>query len=147
MKILLIQGANMEYLGLREPELYGRTTARELDALLQEEAARRSVDLAIRYTNIEGEAIGWIYEAARSGVAGLVMNPAGFLYAGYALRDCLRAVSLPYIEVHMTNIDRRGMRSITAPEAAGMITGLGIDSYRLALDAIQRLLTREGSDQ
>lgn len=145
MKVLLIQGANMEYLGLREPELYGRITARELDALLQEEAARRSVSLDIRYTNTEGEAIGWIYEAARSGIAGLVMNPAGFLYAGYALRDCLRAVSLPYVEVHMTNIDRRGMHSIMAPEADGMVTGLGVDSYVLALDAMQRLIEKKGS--
>lgn len=135
MKILLIQGANMEYLGLREPELYGRTTAAELEDILHEEARGLDVDLEIRTTNIEGEAIGWIYEAARGDVDSLVMNPAGFLYSGYALRDCLKAVELPYVEVHMTNIDSRGMRSVTATECIGMISGFGVESYRLALRA------------
>ena len=86
-------------------------------------------------TNIEREAITWIYEATREDVDVLVMNPAGFLYAGYALRDCLKAVPLPYLEVHMTNIERREMKSVTATECDGMICGLGINSYRHALRA------------
>lgn len=142
MRLLLIQGANMEYLGKRQPELYGTTTAQELEVILQREAAARGQELDIRTTNIEGEAITWIYQAERDGMAGLIMNPAGFLYAGYALRDCLKAVSLPYVEVHMTNLERRGMQSVTASEAAGMITGLGIDSYILALDAMIRVLAK-----
>ena len=136
MNILLIQGANMEYLGRREPEHYGTTTAEELDRLLMEEAGRREMSLDIRYTNLEGEAIGWIYQADRGEAGGLVMNPGGFVYAAYALRDCLKGVSLPYVEVHMTNLDRRGMRSATASAADGVIIGLGIRSYILALDAI-----------
>ena len=135
MKILLIQGANMEYLGFRQPELYGTTTAEELNAMLREEAERLNLDLEILYTNVEGQAISAIYRAVRGGVDALVMNPAGFLYAGYALRDCLRAIPIPYYEVHMTNIDARGMHSVTATEAAGMITGLGVRSYLLALQA------------
>lgn len=135
MKTLLIQGANMEYLGFRQPELYGRTTAAELDALCLAEAQRLGLDLEILYTNVEGEAISAIYRAVRDGVRALVMNPAGFLYAGYALRDCLKAVPLPYFEVHMTNIDARGMHSVTASESTGMITGLGTRSYLLALQA------------
>ena len=129
MKILLIQGANMEYLGKREPELYGTTTAKELEQLLDKAAEQLDLQLIIRYTNIEGEAISWIYEAERTGFEGLIMNPAGFLFSGYALRECLKSISLPFIEVHMTNIDRRGMHSVTACEASGMITGLGIESY------------------
>ena len=140
MRVLLIQGANMEWLGLREPEFYGTTTAADLDALLLEEAASRGLDLEIRYTNVEGEAINWIYQAARDGVDGLIMNPAGFNYAGYALRDCVKGVDLPYVEVHMTNIERRAIPSRTAAEADGMITGLGIDSYFLGLEAMDRLL-------
>ena len=81
MNILLIQGANMEWLGHRQPELYGTTTAAELDAIVRAEAKRHGVDLDIVYTNLEGEAISRIYAAARAGVDGLLMNPAGFLYA------------------------------------------------------------------
>ncbi|MFJ1254884.1 type II 3-dehydroquinate dehydratase [Cupriavidus sp. CuC1] len=142
MRILLIQGANMESLGFRQPELYGTTTAVELDEMLRSDAAALGMQLDILYTNIEGEAIGAIYRAARDQIDGLVMNPAGFLYAGLALRDCLKAVPLPCIEVHMTNIDARGMHSVTASESAGMVTGLGVDSYRLALIAIQKVINK-----
>ena len=143
MKILMIQGANMEYLGKREPELYGTTTAKELDQLFDKAAEQLDLQLIIRYTNIEGEAISWIYEAERTGFEGLIMNPAGFLFSGYALRECLKSISLPFIEVHMTNIDRRGMHSVTACEASGMITGLGIESYLLALSAVRKLLEKK----
>jgi 3-dehydroquinate dehydratase-2 len=88
MKILLLQGANMVALGKRQPELYGTTTAAELDALLLEEAKTLGVDLDIRYTNVEGEAIDWIYQADESGVDGLLFNPAGFVYAGYSAAAC-----------------------------------------------------------
>ncbi|MGW5152628.1 type II 3-dehydroquinate dehydratase [Rhodococcus koreensis] len=142
MKVLLIQGANMEYLGYRQPEIYGATTAAELDEILHADAVELGITLDILYTNVEGEAISAIYRAARDNVDGLVMNPAGFLYAGYALRDCLKAVPIPYIEVHMSNIDARGMHSVTASESVGMVTGLGVESYRLSLDAIHRVLAR-----
>ena len=145
MNILLIQGANMEYLGRREPEHYGTTTAEDLDRMLMDEAGRREIRLDIRYTNLEGEAIGWIYQADRGDAAGLVMNPGGFVYGAYALRDCLKDVSLPYLEVHMTNLDRRGMRSVTAGEADGMIMGLGIRSYVLALDAIKAIIAGDSA--
>lgn len=143
MRILLIQGANMEWLGIRQPELYGTTTAAELDAITASEAARLGVGLETTYTNIEGAAIDRVYQAARDGVDGLLMNPAGFLYAGYALRDCLRGVRLPYVEVHMTNIERRDMRSVLAAEADGLIVGLGIDSYRFGLEALVRIIARK----
>lgn len=143
-QILLVQGANMVWLGKREPEFYGTTTAAELDAILHEEARQRRIDLEIRYTNIEGEAINLIYDAASRGIDGLLMNPAGFSHAGYALRDCLKAVrGLPYIEIHMTNVDRRGIRPIMTGEAEGVIAGFGIDSYVLALDAMLRVLARK----
>jgi len=142
MKILLLQGANMVALGKRQPELYGKTTAAQLDALLLDEAKGLGVSLDIRYTNVEGEAIDWVYEAEASGVDGLLFNPAGFVYAGYALRDCLKAVTLPRIEVHMTNLERRDMHSVTTAEADGMIMGLGVDSYVIALQALVRLVRR-----
>lgn len=141
MNILMLQGANMEYLGYRQPEIYGTTTADQLDDIMRADAAAIGATLDIVYTNVEGEAISRIYEAVRSSVDGLLMNPAGFLYAGYALRDCLKSVPIPYVEIHMSNIDARGMDSVTASESACMVTGLGIESYRLGLIAMQRILT------
>jgi 3-dehydroquinate dehydratase-2 len=141
-RILMLQGANMAFLGRRQPELYGTTTAAELDALMQAQARERGVGLEIFYTHVEGEAIGRLYAAVDDGIAGVLMNPAGFLYAGYALRDCLRALPIPCVEVHMTNIEARGMKSVTAEAAVGSVVGFGVDSYRLGLDALLRHLER-----
>ena len=136
MKLLLIQGANMEYLGRRQPELYGTTTAKELDAVVRRRARELGVSVEIFYTNIEGEAVSAIYKADRARFDVLLFNPAGFLHAGYALRDCLRSIAMPAIEIHMTNIEKRGFGSITAAAAVGMIAGFGTDSYLLALEAM-----------
>ena len=136
MNLLLVQGANMEYLGRRQPELYGTTTAEELDALLRQRARELGVGLDILYTNTEGEAVSAIYRADRGGVDGVLFNPAGFLHAGYALRDCLKSIRAPAIEIHMTNIEKRGYGSVTAEAAVGMIAGFGVDSYLLALQAM-----------
>ena len=136
MKLLLIQGANMEYLGRRQPELYGTTTAKELDAALRRRARELGAGLDILYTNTEGEAVSAIFRADRAGVDGVLFNPAGFLHAGHALRDCLKSIRAPAIEIHMTNIEKRGYGSITAEAAVGMIAGFGVDSYLLALAAM-----------
>ncbi len=145
MKILMLQGANMTWLGQREPERYGTTTAAELDAMMAAYAAEKGVELEIFYTNIEGEAIDRIYQAAREGVDGLLMNPAGFQYAGFALRDCLAAVKpkLPYVEVHIThNSITGGLRTVTAEMCAGMVLGFGIDSYLTGFDGLMRIIAR-----
>jgi len=136
MKLLLIQGANMEYLGTRQPELYGTTTAKELNSIVRRRARELGVELEILYTNTEGEAVTAIYRADREGIDGLLFNPAGFLHAGHALRDCLRSISAPAIEIHMTNIEKRGFGSVTAEAVIGVIAGFGVDSYILALDAM-----------
>ena len=136
MKLLLIQGANMEYLGRRQPELYGTTSAKELDAILRKRARTLGVTLDILYTNTEGEAVTAIYKADRANVDGILFNPAGFLHAGHSLRDCLRSIAAPAIEIHMTNIEKRGFGSITSEAAIGMIAGFGVNSYILALEAM-----------
>lgn len=140
-RILLIQGANMMHLGKREPEFYGTTTARELDAMLFAHAKSKGYELEIFYSNVEGEAINRIYTALNEGIEGLVMNPAGFNHAGYALRDCIRGAGLPYVEVHMTNVEARGIRCVIAPEARGVIFGFGVHSYVLGLEAMLHLLS------
>jgi 3-dehydroquinate dehydratase-2 len=146
MKLLLIQGANMEYLGRRQPELYGTTTAKELDAILRRHARSLDVALDILYTNTEGEAVTAIYKADRANIDGVLFNPAGFLHAGHALRDCLKSIRAPAIEIHVTNIEKRGYGSITTEAAIGMIAGFGVDSYILALQAmVSRLRNAKGS--
>lgn len=135
-KILLVQGANLSYLGRREPELYGTTSASELDSMLRAYAEKRGYDLEIFYTHIEGEAIARLYRAVDEHFDGVVMNPGGFTYAGYALRDCLRALPFPYVEVHMTNLDKRGIRSVIAEVAVGVVSGFGPESYILGFDAM-----------
>jgi len=143
-KILLIQGPNMSYLGRRQPEIYGKTSAAELDAMLHEHARANNYELTIFYTHSESEAIERLYRAVDEGIQGLVMNPAAFLFAGYALRDCLRAVPFPYIEIHMTNIEKRGIRSILAETGIGIIAGFGVESYVLGLEAMLKHVDFKG---
>jgi 3-dehydroquinate dehydratase-2 len=140
MKILVLQGANMAALGKREPEIYGTTTAAELDETMRAHASACGCTLDIFYTHVEGEAIGRVYEAADHGCDGLLINPAGFLHAGYALRDCLRSFKPPIVEVHMSNIDKRGLHSVTAGAAHGVIAGFGIRSYLLGLEVLTELI-------
>jgi 3-dehydroquinate dehydratase II len=141
MNILLIQGANMEHLGRRLPELYGTTTAKELDSIVRRRARELGVGLQILYTNTEGEAVTAIYKAERAGIDGIIYNPAGFLHAGHSFRDCLKSIQAPAIEVHITNIEKRGVVSVTAEAAIGMIAGFGIQSYLLALEAMAARLS------
>jgi len=135
-KLLLVQGPNMSYLGRRQPEIYGKTSAAELDRMLHAHARAHGYALEIFYTHSEAAAIERLYRAVDEKIDGLVMNPAAFLFAGYPLRDCLRAIPIPYIEVHMTNIERRGIHSILAETAVGVIAGFGVRSYVLGLEAM-----------
>lgn len=140
VKILLSQGANLTFLGRREPEIYGSTTPAELDARLQRHAQDHAYQLAIFYTNIEGEAVNRIYQAVDEGFDGLVMNPAGFTYAGFALKDCIKGAALPYVEVHISSIAKRHIHCVLSDVAEGVITGFGMHSYILGLDAMLEIL-------
>ena len=142
-KILLIQGPNLSYLGRRQPEIYGRTSAAQLDAMLREHARANKYELDIFYTHSESAAIERLYRAVDEKIDGLVMNPAAFIFAGYALRDCLRAVPFPYVEIHITNIEKRGIHSLLAETAVGLIAGFGMNSYLLGLEAMLEHLSRQ----
>jgi 3-dehydroquinate dehydratase II len=142
VKILLLQGANLTFLGRREPDIYGSTTPAELDAMLRSHALDHAYQLEIFYTNIEGEAINRIYQAVDEGFDGVVMNPAGFTHAGFALKDCIKGAGLPYVEVHISNIAKRNIHSVLSDVAEGMITGFGMHSYILGLDAMLELLKK-----
>ncbi len=132
----MLNGANMNWLGKREPEFYGTRTLEEVNALVAARAAERGCSVEFFQSNVEGLAMDRIYAAAEAGVDGLLMNPAGFSHAGYALRDCLRAVRLPYVEVHMSNTEARGIEPVTSGEAVGVVAGLGANSYLVGLDAL-----------
>src|SRR5215472_14047084 len=111
-KIILIQGANLTHLCKREPEIYGRTTPDELNTTLLGYAKRRNFEHEIFYTNLEGEAINQSYRCADQGFDGLVMNPAGFSYSGYALKDCIKGAGLPYVEIHISNVAKRNIHCV-----------------------------------
>jgi 3-dehydroquinate dehydratase-2 len=138
-RFLLLQGANMEFMGIRQPEIYGRTTAAELDAMAEAHARARGFALEIFYTNHEGAAIDRLFAAHRAGIDGCVMNPGGLCYAGYALRDAIRGLNFPVLEVHMTNHYDRGIRSVTAAACKGVFMGTGIQTYMRAFDALAEL--------
>ena len=140
-KILAIQGANMNWLGKREPEKYGTTTAAELDAMMRDHAAKHGYELEIFYTNSEGACIDRIYEGVRQGAQALVMNPGGFTYAGKAIGDCIRGTRIPYVEVHIKNhYAPGGTQSVIADAAVGVIMGFGVHGYLLALDAALHII-------
>ena len=139
-KILVIQGANMNWLGKREPEKYGTTTAAELDAMMREHATKNGYDLEIFYTNSQGACIDRVYQGVQEGVGALVMNPGGFTYAGKAIGDCIRGTRIPYVEVHIKNHFASGSHSVIADAAIGVIMGFGIHGYLLGLDAALHII-------
>ena len=111
-RILVLQGANLNRLGMLQPEIYGTTTAADLDAQIRAHAQGRRCDVEIYYTNLEGEAINRLYRAHDDGVDAVVMNPGGFTYSGYALRDCIKGINVPVVEVHISNHAARGIHSV-----------------------------------
>jgi 3-dehydroquinate dehydratase-2 len=140
----LLNGPNLNMLGRREPEIYGRTTLADIEAMCFETAARLGLDLVFRQTNHEGELVGWVQEACdRADV--LVVNPAAFTHTSVALMDALAIFPGPVIELHLSNIHRREPwrhHSYVSLKATGIICGFGADGYVLALEAAARLLAR-----
>lgn len=134
--ILVLNGPNLNLLGEREPEIYGRATLADVEALCRDVAGSAGFDLDFRQTNAEHEMVEWI-QAARKGMAGIVINPAAFSYAAYPVLDALKLVDCPVVEVHISNIHRREAewrsKSIMTQVVTGIVSGLGIDGYALAI--------------
>lgn len=138
MRISVIHGPNLNLLGVREPEVYGTVTLAEIEARIRDLAAELGVEVECCQHNSEGEIIDAIQ---RAGVQadGIVINPAGYTHTSVAIHDALKAVSVPAIEVHLSNIQGREEwrhRSVTAAACKGVIAGLGARSYLLALRAL-----------
>jgi 3-dehydroquinate dehydratase-2 len=145
-RVLVLNGPNLNLLGQREPELYGRTTLADVEALCQAAGARLGLEVDCRQSNHEGVLVDWV-QAARGAYAALILNAGAYSHTSVALHDALRALDVPIIEVHVSNIYRRESfrhHSYVSLAATGVICGLGVDGYRLALEAAARL-AGEGS--
>lgn len=141
--ILVLHGPNLNLLGTREPEVYGSTTLEDVNHVLQQKCISHHHHLQVLQSNAEYELIERIHDAAKEGVNFIIINPAAFTHTSIALRDALAGVSIPFIEIHISNIHAREPfrhQSYLADIACGVICGLGVQGYELALDAaIQRL--------
>ncbi len=140
MKLLLVQGANLSCLSSQQDDSSDKTSTAALDLLLQQHAKKFEYVLDVFYANTEKEAINTVYQSVEQGIDGILSNPASFTAHAIALGDCLKAVAPPYIELHMTNIDQRNIRSVISPSAVGVVQGFGIDTYFIALEAMLRIL-------
>ena len=144
-KILVIHGPNLNLLGQREKDIYGKTTLAEINAKLQAIAKKEGVALEVLQSNHEGEIVDAIAQAQKNGVAAIVINPEAYTHTSVAIRDAVLAVELPTIEVHLSNIYKREEfrhKSLVAPVSYGQITGFGVDSYVLGLKAAITLIQK-----
>jgi 3-dehydroquinate dehydratase-2 len=138
MKILVLHGPNLNMLGSRDPELYGRHTLPEIDSKLRDRARELGVEVETFQSNHEGALIDFIQEKSRD-AAGIIINPGGLTHNGFSLRDALADTSLPVVEVHLSNIYAREefrRYSVVAPIARGQISGFGWHGYVAALELI-----------
>ncbi|WP_338663832.1 type II 3-dehydroquinate dehydratase [Pararoseomonas sp. SCSIO 73927] len=143
--IAVLNGPNLNLLGTREPEKYGTATLDDVEALCAEAAEELGLAIDFRQTNLEGELISWVQEC-RGNAAGIIINPAGYSHTSVALMDALLAVDLPVVEVHITNIHRREAfrhLSYVSRAAVGVICGLGVGGYALALRAIAGIIGQD----
>jgi 3-dehydroquinate dehydratase II len=145
MKVLVINGPNINMLGVREKHIYGSTGYEELCKSVKEEAQVLGLEVEILQSNIEGELVGMI-QGALGRFDGIVMNPAAYTHTSIALLDALKAVSLPVVEVHLSNIHAREdfrHKSVTASACIGQICGFGVGSYKLGLRALAFYLAEQ----
>ena len=141
-RIVIINGPNLDRLGMREPDIYGDQTLTDLENLLSEEAESLGVKVQFYQSNHEGFIIDEIGEYSDSEVFGLILNPGALTHTSLALRDAIAGSDLPAIEVHISNIYRREdirQHSLTAPACIGLISGLGFDGYVAALRHLANL--------
>lgn len=146
--LLVLHGPNLNLLGTREPATYGRQTLEQINQALQSLASERGHHLQALQSNAEYELIDRVHSAAREGIDFIIINPGAFTHTSIALRDALLGVSIPFIEVHLSNVYRREafrQHSYFSDIAAGVIVGLGADGYRLALDAAITRLEADAS--
>ncbi len=139
IKILALNGPNLDRLGKREPSVYGSQTLADIERQLSELAARLGVELECRQSNHEGFLIDWIGAAQDDGFAGVLINPGAYTHTSWALHDCIKGAGIPVVEVHISNPAARESfrhQSCVAPACIGTVAGFGVQSYALALQAL-----------
>lgn len=147
VKVLLINGPNLNLLGVREPEVYGSETLQDIVNEVRTFASDRGVELSDFQSNSEGDLVTAIHEA-RTTVDGIIMNPGAYTHYSIAIRDAISGVGLPVIETHLSNVHAREpfrRESVIAPVCVGVVAGFGRNSYFVALDGLLRYLGHESS--
>ncbi len=140
--VLILNGPNLNMLGVREPAIYGSTTLADIEATCRERAATHGLDISFRQSNIEGEIVGWIHEAI-DGAAGIIINPAAYTHTSVAILDALKMANCPIIELHISNVHQRESfrhHSYVSLAATAVMAGFGVAGYPLAVDAMAGLI-------
>ncbi len=149
MKILIINGVNMNMLGIREPDKYGSKTLKEIEKELYSFSFELGVDIETYQSNLEGEIVEKI-QSALNNFDGIVINPAAYTHTSVAIRDAISAVNIPTVEIHMTNVHSREdfrQKSLIAPVCIAQISGFGTESYKLGLQGIVTYLKNQVSQK
>ena len=144
LRILVLNGPNLDRLGTREPHIYGHTTLAQIEQGLVARAGELGASVDFRQSNHEGDLVGWIGKAGDDGFAGVLLNAGAYTHTSYAIHDAIKGSVLPVIEVHISNPEaREAFRhvSVIAAACAAKVAGFGPDSYRTALEALLRRLT------
>ena len=139
MKILLLNGPNLQLLGSREPDIYGKTSLASIVSSVTELGKKLGLDVEAFQSNSEGELVTIIGNAPANGFSGIIINPAAYTHTSVAIRDAIAAVALPAVEVHLSNVNSRESfrrESLTAPVCIGVVAGFGAFSYQMALRAL-----------
>jgi 3-dehydroquinate dehydratase-2 len=142
--VYVLNGPNLNLLGSREPEIYGRATLADIEKLCAATAAQHKLDIVFHQSNHEGELVEWIQEAGVKGAVGLVINAGAYTHTSIALRDAVAAIGLPVIEVHISNVFARESfrhHSLIAPVAKAALCGFGIQGYALAITGLAAMIS------
>lgn len=147
MKIVVINGPNLNFLGIREPHIYGHETLKDLEEMLINESDKyEGLELSFFQSNSEGALIDFMQQCYYDKVEGIIMNPGALTHYSYALADAIKSVSIPVVEVHISNIHARESfrsHSVTAANSIGIIGGFGFEGYSMALEGIVKYLNKQ----
>jgi 3-dehydroquinate dehydratase-2 len=144
--VYVLNGPNLNLLGTREPETYGRATLKDVERRCRDRATFHQLGLEFRQSNHEGDLIDWIHEAGAKNAVGIVLNPGGYTHTSVSIRDAVATVNVPVVEVHVSNIfarDHFRHHSHVAPVARASLCGFGIEGYALAIDGLAALIAAE----